>query len=83
MLTGVGFSVKDLILNFLMLGWIGKLPGLGHLWFVTMIVACYVLFAALRQRPERFRHPVVWLLFLPLSCAIDALNLFRVTLALC
>lgn len=74
-LTGVSFSVKDLILNFLMLGWIGKLPGLGHLWFVTMIVACYVLFAALRQRPERFRHPVVWLLFLPLSCAIDALNL--------
>lgn len=30
-----------------MLGWFFKLPYMGHLWFVTMIVACYFMFAIL------------------------------------
>lgn len=34
-------------MNCCLLGWLSKLPGFGHLWFVTMIVLCYFLFVAL------------------------------------
>lgn len=44
---GVPFSIKSAVLNFFLLGWFGKLPGFGHLWFVTMIVLCYLLFVGL------------------------------------
>lgn len=45
----INFSMFSFILNILMLGWISKLPGLGHLWFVTMIVACYFLFWSINK----------------------------------
>lgn len=44
LLFNIKFSVVSLLLNFAMLGWFAKLPELGHLWFVTMIMACYVMF---------------------------------------
>ena len=36
---------KQIVMNYLMLGWFAKLPYCGHLWFVTMILFCYILFA--------------------------------------
>lgn len=74
-LAGIDFSPKALVLNFLMLGWVDRLPGLGQLWFVTMIAACYALLALLRRRPSRFRHPAAWALLLVPGMALDALGL--------
>ena len=85
-LMGIDFSPTVLVLNFLMLGWVDRLPGLGHLWFVTMIMACYVLLALLRHRPARFRHPAAWALLLMLGMALDILGLpgyFFLVLAYC
>lgn len=48
--NGVDLSPKGIILNYLLLGWFSKLPLIGHLWFVTMIVACYIMFDFLRKR---------------------------------
>ena len=28
-------------LNFVFLGYLGKLPGNGHLWFLTILIVCY------------------------------------------
>lgn len=43
-LFGIKTSWISWAANVFMLGWFFKIPGLGHLWFVTMIMACYVLF---------------------------------------
>lgn len=37
----ISFSWFNLGLNFLFLGYFGKLPGNGHLWFLTVLMACY------------------------------------------
>lgn len=55
--TGHPFPWKDVLMNYVFLGWLAKIPGIGHLWFITMIVICYVacvgvsrLFATARGR---------------------------------
>ena len=40
--TGHVFPVKDIALNYALLGWLAKIPGIGHFWFITMISICYV-----------------------------------------
>lgn len=35
-------GIKDIIMHLTFLPWFDKLPGFGHLWFLTMIVICYV-----------------------------------------
>ena len=52
--AGIDFSLVSFTANMLMLGWFSKLPGLGHLWFVTMILACYMSFAIIGRKPEVF-----------------------------
>mgnify|MGYP000036037762 FL=1 len=47
---GISFLIKTVVMNFLLLGWFYKLPGCGHLWFVTMIFSCYALFYFLSKR---------------------------------
>lgn len=42
-LTGYNIKVKDIIMHIIFLPWFDKLPGFGHLWFITMIVSCYIL----------------------------------------
>lgn len=44
-LFNISCTFKQIIINYLMLGWFAKLPYCGHLWFVTMILFCYILFA--------------------------------------
>lgn len=46
-IVGIPCSIKSAVMNFCLLGWFDKLPGFGHLWFVTMIVLCYLLFVGL------------------------------------
>lgn len=38
--------------EFAFLGWPVKLPGVGHLWFVTLISLCYLLIAILDRTPR-------------------------------
>lgn len=75
-LTGIDFSAASFAANMLMFGWFAKLPGLGHLWFVTMIMACYVTFAIIGRNPEAFKKPAIWaLLCLPLHIIVAQMGL--------
>lgn len=59
----IDFSLKDILMNFAFLGWFDKLPGNGHLWFLTMIFMCYVLFCILSKfKPEKFNNTIFWLI---------------------
>lgn len=40
--TGYYIGIKDWLMHIFFLPWFDKLPGFGHLWFVTMIVFCYI-----------------------------------------
>jgi len=46
---GVGFSWFDVGLNFVFLGYLGQLPGNEHLWFLTVLMACYAEIMLLRR----------------------------------
>lgn len=43
---GVEFSPIKAAMNFMGLCWFAKLPNIGHLWFVTMIVLCYLMYVS-------------------------------------
>lgn len=53
---GVDFSWSKLGLNFVFLGYFGKMPGINHLWFLTVLMACYAEFVFLL----RFRTTTKW-----------------------
>lgn len=75
-LAGIEFSLTSFAANMLMVGWFSKLPGLGHLWFVTMIMACYVTFAIIGYKPEVFKKPAIWAVFcLPLHIVVAQMGL--------
>jgi hypothetical protein len=40
---------KKIVLNFMLLPWFGKIPWLGHLWFLTMIIMCYGLYVLISK----------------------------------
>ena len=42
-------SKSKILMNLLFLPWFGKISGLGHLWFLTMILICYVVFILLSK----------------------------------
>lgn len=44
---GVKYSLLKMFFNFIGLSWVAKIDGIGHLWFITMIFICYVVFALL------------------------------------
>lgn len=50
----IDYDVKDILLNFMYLSWFAKLPHLGHLWFLTMIVICYLVFPLLTKTKHFF-----------------------------
>ena len=49
MIFGVKFGLKEVILNTFFLAWFSKMPGVGHFWFVTMIIFCYFSFVILSK----------------------------------
>lgn len=52
-LAGIPLNYKAVLMNYGLLGWFAKLPYLGHLWFVTMILMCYILFSMLLNVKNR------------------------------
>lgn len=44
---GVDLSIPKVIMNFIGLCWFAKIPSLGHLWFVTMIIFCYIMYVSI------------------------------------
>lgn len=47
---GVELSPLKVAMNFIGLGWFAKLPNMGHLWFVTMIAICYIMYVIVANR---------------------------------
>lgn len=46
-------GIKDIVMHLAFLPWFDKLPGFGHLWFLTMIVICYagmLVYSKLRRQ---------------------------------
>ncbi len=41
---GVEYSPLRAAMNFVGLSWFAKFPNIGHLWFVTMIILCYIMY---------------------------------------
>lgn len=46
---GVEYNIVKAAMNFVGLGWFGKLPNIGHLWFVTMIIFCYIMYVCVAK----------------------------------
>lgn len=57
----VDFSWVDVSLNFVFLGYLGKLPGNGHLWFLTILIVCYAEMLLLLKL-KSIRTYVPWLI---------------------
>ena len=49
----IPFSWVNVGLNFLFLGYFGRLPGNGHLWFLTVLMACYLELVLLMKLKEK------------------------------
>ena len=67
---GVEYNVVKAVMNFVGLGWFGKLPNIGHLWFVTMIIFCYTMYVcvAKTQIINRLnRGGYLWIILLLIS----------------
>lgn len=51
--TEYNVNMKDWLMHILYLPWFDKLPGFGHLWFITLIVLCYITVYLLSKLPYR------------------------------
>lgn len=49
MIVGEPFGLKEVLMNTFFLSWFCKMPGVGHFWFITMIVFCYLSFVMLSK----------------------------------
>lgn len=76
-IKGIPISPLKVAMNFLFLGWVAKLPGNGHLWFVTMIMLTYVSYVFLSRVKERNKSKLAFgmLLLIPLSIVVSLLGL--------
>ncbi len=68
LLIGVEYNIKDLLMNFMFLSWFDKQPGIGHLWFITMIMACYIMFIIL-SRVQKEIKTYVWAIIFVIGIA--------------
>lgn len=57
LLTGEHLSPIKIFLNYMGLGWFGKIVGIPHLWFVTMMIIIYLSYTAVG---EIGRHKVLY-----------------------
>lgn len=71
---GMQMPPKSVAMNFAMLGWFAKLPHIGHLWFVTMIMMCYAMFFLL----NRFRHSSIAKIIFTVVCVTGQVALEKI-----
>ena len=65
LLFHIHFEWLDLILNFFFLGYLGELPGNEHLWFLTVLMACYAeMILLINFRPAWKWFPWVFLVIM-------------------
>lgn len=66
LLSGGNVTIKNLITHLLFLPWFDKLSGFGHLWFLTIIVFCYILFYLISKINKRlfFKNRLIKLVIL-------------------
>lgn len=62
----INCTVPQIIANYLMLGWFAKIPYCGHLWFVTMILFCYIFFTI----SLNIKNKLLLLINLSITCII-------------
>lgn len=62
----INCTVPQIIANYLMLGWFAKMPYCGHLWFVTMILFCYIFFTI----SLNIKNKLLLLINLSITCII-------------
>ena len=58
---GIRFSWISAGLNFVFLGYLGILPGNGHLWFLTVLMACYLEIMLLQKLKADNRY-IPWVI---------------------
>lgn len=71
--VGVHLSPLKIIMNFLGMGWFGKLPYIGHLWFITMIIFCYCMYVCISKFCNREFKPYIWVILLILCIIFQTL----------
>ena len=54
--TDYPLTAKDFVMHIAFLPWFDKLHGFGHLWFMTMIVICYVGVYIINRISFKIRH---------------------------
>lgn len=65
LIFGIAFSWFKVGLNFLFLSYFAKMPGISHLWFVTVLMACYVEFMLLvKFTPKGKLFPLLFLVLM-------------------
>ena len=71
-------TIPKIAMNLMYLSWFSKLPWLGHLWFLTMLIVCYVMFIVL-SKIHTYLTFKVWILIiffcLLLQCTIQQAGL--------
>lgn len=72
---GIPLSPIQVAQNFLFLGWCAKLPGNGHLWFITMVMLTYVEYAVLTAIRRKSLQVALLLLLLPVSLGVSLAGL--------
>lgn len=70
-LFSVPFRLIDGLFNFIFLGWLFKLPGNGHLWFLTVMWICYAIFYAIsRIGIGKWNNQTLWSYLLLLTIVV-------------
>lgn len=63
------FSIRKIISHFIYLPWFDRIGGYGHLWFITMIVLCYIGCVIITRIPQcKLSGKTMALIFLVSIC---------------
>ena len=67
----VPLNINSFIFNFLGIGWFSKIQYNGHLWFVTMILICYMSIMFVSRYPNLDRNKRISVLFLLIAISLQ------------
>lgn len=70
---GVQLNPLKIIMNFVGMGWFGKLPYIGHLWFITMIIFCYCMYVVICKFSKIVISCYKWIILLMIGIIFQTL----------